>query len=49
MYECINCQQPLSGGLLILPWEDGDNAHAYVTCPQCGYENIRYGFGENDD
>lgn len=49
MDECINCQQSLSGGDLTLPWEDGDNKHAYVTCPHCGYKNIRYGFGEDDD
>jgi DNA-directed RNA polymerase subunit RPC12/RpoP len=49
MNECINCQQSLSGGELTLPWEDGDNSHAYITCPHCGYENIKCGFGEEDD
>ncbi len=37
------------GGVLTLPWEDGDNEYAYVTCPHCGAENTQYGFGEEDD
>lgn len=45
---CSNCEQSLSGGNLILPWEDGDNSYAYVTCPCCGHKNIKYGFGEDD-
>ncbi|MEJ9231935.1 phage terminase large subunit family protein [Peribacillus butanolivorans] len=49
MDTCENCQQSLSGGVLTLPWEDGDNSHAYVTCPHCGHENIKYGFGGDDD
>ena len=49
MNECINCQQSLSRGKLTLPWEDGDNSHAYITCPHCGCENIKCGFGEEDD
>ncbi|MBQ3802722.1 MAG: hypothetical protein II845_03400 [Oscillospiraceae bacterium] len=49
METCINCGQPLNGAALTLPWEDGDNPNAYVTCPRCGYENIVYGFGEDDD
>jgi hypothetical protein len=49
MDTCENCQQSLSGGVLTLPWEDGDNAHAYVTCPHCGHENIKYGLGGDDD
>lgn len=46
---CSMCGSSLSGGELTLPWEDGNNAHAYVRCPTCGYNNIRYGFGEDDD
>jgi DNA-directed RNA polymerase subunit RPC12/RpoP len=48
MEDCINCQQPLKGGGLTLPWEDEDNAYAYVTCPHCGHENIKEGFGGDD-
>lgn len=44
---CINYGQPLRGDL-ILPWADGDNANAYVRCKYCGYENIRYGYCEDD-
>ncbi len=46
---CVNCGQPLTGAALTLPWEDGDNPNAYVCCPHCGYENIVYGYGEDDD
>jgi uncharacterized CHY-type Zn-finger protein len=35
MYECINCQQSLSGGVLTERWEDGNNTNAYVICPHC--------------
>lgn len=49
MDECINWQQSLSGWDLTLPWEDGNNKHAYVTCPHCGCKNIRFGFGGDDD
>lgn len=49
MNTCENCQRPLRGGDLTLPWEDGNNPDAYVTCPHCGYKNIKYGFGEDDD
>ena len=45
---CISCGQSLKGGTLTLPWEDGNNSNAYVTCPHCGYENIKYGYGEDD-
>ena len=44
---CINCQKSLQGGVLTLPWEDGDNEYAYVTCPYCRYENIVEGYGED--
>ena len=47
--ECINCQQSLSGGELTDRWEDGDNEHAYVICPHCGFKNILYDFGGDDD
>ena len=49
MNTCENCGKPLSGGELTLPWEDGNNSDAYVKCPHCGYKNIQYGFGEDDD
>ncbi len=44
---CISCGQPLRGDLTV-PWEDGDNANAYIRCKYCGYENIKYGYGEDD-
>ena len=31
MNDCENCQDTLSGSLT-LPWEDGNNPHAHVTC-----------------
>ena len=49
MDTCAFCGRSLEGGELTLPWEDGDNPNAYVTCPHCRGENIRYGFGEDDD
>ena len=48
MRECENCQASLAGGNLTLPWEDGHNPHAYVTCRVCGHENDVFGFGEDD-
>jgi hypothetical protein len=45
--ECEACQWPLKG-VLTLPWEDGDNPHAYVTCSRCRHRNIKYGFGGDD-
>ncbi len=48
MNTCESCQSSLSGSDLTLPWEDGDNAYAYVTCRHCGHENIKEGFGEDD-
>ena len=47
--ECVKCGLLLDGGILTLPWEDGDNCYAYVTCPHCGYENYMFGFGEDED
>ncbi len=40
--ECINCQQSLSDGIYVAPWEDGDNPHGYIICPHCGRKNIDY-------
>ena len=37
MEYCENCHSSLDRGELTLPWEDGDNKYAYVTCPHCGY------------
>jgi len=49
MSTCVNCGRSLSRGSLTLPWKDGDNEYAYVKCPYRGYENIKYGYGEDDD
>lgn len=49
MNECESCQQSLAGAELTLPWEDGGNPDAYIPCPHCGHENIKYRFGEDDD
>ena len=46
--NCEACRSSLSGGESYLPYEDGSNSDAYVKCPSCGHENIRYGFGEDD-
>jgi DNA-directed RNA polymerase subunit RPC12/RpoP len=46
--ECENCQQALVGSELTVPWEDGDNAEAYVVCRHCRHRNTVYGFGEDD-
>jgi DNA-directed RNA polymerase subunit RPC12/RpoP len=45
---CESCQQSLARGDRSLPWEDGNNANAYIRCPHCGHKNIKYGFGEDD-
>ncbi|NKS55590.1 hypothetical protein GS500_23445 [Rhodococcus hoagii] len=38
--RCTRCDRPMKrGGVYTAPWEDGDNADAYVTCPSCGYQN----------
>lgn len=47
MGTCENCNRSLSDGDLTLPWEDGDNPHAYVTCA-CGHDTDVYGYGEDD-
>ena len=49
MDVCECCGRSLAEGVITLPWEDGDNEYAYVTCPHCGAENTQYGFGEDDD
>ena len=49
MDTCENCGQSLSDGERTLPWEDGNNEYAYVRCKYCGYKNIKYGFGGDDD
>ena len=47
--ECLNCGRKLGSDCeLTLPWEDGDNAEAYITCSICGYKNEAYGYGEDD-
>jgi DNA-directed RNA polymerase subunit RPC12/RpoP len=42
---CESCQRSLSGGETTLPWEDGNNANAYIKCPHCGHKNIKDGYG----
>ena len=49
MNSCPSCRASLGEGALTLPWEDGDNPYAYVTCPHCGYQLILDGFGEDED
>lgn len=49
MEYCETCHCSLEGGDLTLPWEDGDNRYAYVTCPHCGWNSVQYGYGEDDD
>ncbi len=46
--SCEMCQSSLSGGVSYLPYEDGSNSHAYIACPSCSHQNVRYGFGEDD-
>ncbi|WP_225828396.1 hypothetical protein [Streptomyces naphthomycinicus] len=46
---CAMCQASLARGERYLPYEDGSTPYAYISCPSCGHENIRYGFGEDDD
>jgi predicted RNA-binding Zn-ribbon protein involved in translation (DUF1610 family) len=50
MEECLSCQQefPRQRLALIGPWEDGNNSCAYWRCPNCGYENIVDGMGDDD-
>lgn len=33
--DCVCCGRSLAGGVLILPWEDGDNEYAN-RCQICG-------------
>ena len=42
------CQSSLARGVSYLPYENGSNSHAYIACPSCGHENVRYGLGEDD-
>ena len=46
--ECAMCQSSLARGVSYLPYENGSNSHAYIACPSCGHENVRYGLGEDD-
>ena len=45
--SCVNCGRPLKGSILTLPWEDGDNPSAYITCRHCGYYNYS-SIGDDD-
>ena len=39
--RCVRCDQPMKhSSVLTAAWEDGDNSHAYVTCADCGFQNI---------
>lgn len=46
--SCEMCQASLNGGERYLPYENGSSSYAYIECPSCKHENIRYGFGESD-
>ena len=38
---CVGCGFPLKrSSVFTAKWEDGDNPYAYVTCADCGAENI---------
>lgn len=47
--ECESCGRSLENGVLVLPWEDGNNPMTYVICPHCRHKNTVYGYGEDDD
>ena len=49
MDTCVFCGRSIDDGELTLPWEDGDNAYAYVICPHCGTKNIIDGYGDDND
>jgi hypothetical protein len=39
--RCIHCDLPLSYSSVLTPaWADGDNRDAYITCADCGCQNI---------
>lgn len=48
MDECMECGKSLVNEDVILPWEEGGNPNAFIRCPRCGFENIVYGYGEDD-
>ena len=37
--RCAGCDSSMKGAEATAPWEDGDNADGYVTCPNCGFQN----------
>ena len=47
--KCESCGRSLDNGILVLPWEDGNNPTAYVICSHCRHKNTVYGYGENND
>lgn len=47
--EWKSCGRSLDNGVLVLPWEEGDNPMAYVVCPHCRRKNTVYGYGKDDD
>jgi len=39
--RCIGCDLPLKHSSVLTPaWADGDNPDAYITCADCGCQNI---------
>lgn len=41
-YDCMNCGQPLSGGIRVDAWENGNNSDPYVVCPHCRSTNFMW-------
>lgn len=35
--QCARCDKSMAGGEFTAAWENGNNADAYITCPNCGY------------
>ena len=44
--KCESCGRSLDNGILVLPWENGNNPTAYVICSHCRHKNTVYGYGE---
>ena len=37
--KCESCGRSLDNGILVLPWENGNNPTAYVICSHCRHKN----------
>ena len=37
--KCESCGRSQDNGILVLPWEDGNNPTAYVICSHCRHKN----------